>query len=46
MFALISFVIYPYILVKVDIFCSKSVNELLVVRWEPSKGNREEEEEE
>ena len=36
----------PHILVKVDIFCSKSVDELLVVRWEPSKGNREEEEKE
>ena len=34
----------PHILVKVDILSSKSVNELLVVRWKPSEGNREEEE--
>ena len=45
-FCALSYQSDPHIFVKLDIFRTKSVNELLVVRWTPSKSNREEEEEE
>ena len=46
---IISFCTHLYkahILIKVDIFCSKSVNELLMVRWKIGKDDGHDEEEE